>query len=284
AVRQQLTLDLPVHRFRLPGGQDHYLHLRLSPYTEDDGPGGTIIIIDDVTEQVEMERQLAVSRKLAAATRILSDVAHKIKNPLTSIAMNLRVLRDHVHSRTGAPDDLSRLVEAADHEINDLNHMIRQFLSSVRPDSLHLEPCDAEEIVEDILALLRHDMKSRNIDVATHFSGHPPAVLADRNHLREALLNIILNAIEAMPQGGRLAISTGPDGQDGMAIRVDDTGCGISKEDLEKVFDLYFTTKPDGAGLGLSTAFLIVEQLGGRIDIQSEVQRGTSVTITLKED
>jgi signal transduction histidine kinase len=220
---------------------------------------------------------LQVSERLAALGRITAGVAHEVKNPLNSMRLWLELLRESLpHDRDGA----RQAVRVLDKEIDRLDNVVKRFLDFTKPVEVHLEETQLAELLDDVLRVAEPQLRQANVQVARLLPIDVPPVFVDRALLKQAVLNLVLNAVEAMPDGGQLRLVLSRRG-DAAEITVGDTGRGIAPEDRPKVFQLFFTTRPGGSGIGLATTFRIVQLHNGSIDFTSEVDRGTTFRIEL---
>ncbi len=231
----------------------------------------------DAGSRASLEAQIALARRLTAINSLTRGVAHEIKNPLNSIALRLEMLRDRIaEDSPGAEDEFAILTE----EIVRLDRVVRTFLDFNRPVELNLADLDISADIARMLDLLEPDARFRGITVHLHHPAQPAIVKADAGLLRQALLNIAVNAIEAMEHGGRLDIHVTRDA--GLCgIQLADTGPGIPPAHLERIFELYFTTKTSGTGIGLAMAFRAVHLHGGTIGVESEMGKGTVFEVKL---
>jgi signal transduction histidine kinase len=218
----------------------------------------------------------AESRRMAALGAITSGVAHEIKNPLNSIALRLELLRDRVGEDTpGAQEDLSVLTE----EVTRLDRVVRTFLDFTKPVRLEMHEVDISEVVRNVFTLITPQAQARSVSLEV--DGPPVHVQADEDLLRQAILNLAQNALDAMPDGGRLHVSIQRNGDGFCRLEIADTGAGISSEHRDKIFKLYFTTKSNGTGIGLAQVFRAVQLHGGAIRLDSEPGQGAKFTIDL---
>ena len=235
-------------------------------------------------ELEETQRQLFQSEKLAALGKLSAGIAHEIRNPLTSIKILIHSLIDPGATESSREKDLN-VIET---EIERVNKIIRQFLDFARPRPPSLEPVAPRTLVEETIALVGYEMESQGVKLErADDAGLPPAPM-DREQMKQVLLNLILNALQAMPRGGRLKIRTArrspsPEmkGGPGVEIEVRDSGGGIPAEIQGRIFEPFFSTKEEGIGLGLSVAQRIVEDHGGRIRVESVPGKGTAFYVTL---
>jgi signal transduction histidine kinase len=171
-------------------------------------------------------------------------------------------------------------VRILDSEIDRLDTVVKRFLDFTRPPEMHQEETSLKELLEELLTIERPRMDKANVKLESRFDTGVPPVLVDRELLKQALINLVANAVEAMPGGGRLTVSLERHGE--MAsIEIEDTGKGIAPEQSQRVFQLFFTTRPGGSGIGLASAFRTVQLLNGSIDFKSEVGHGTTFRIEL---
>ncbi len=179
----------------------------------------------------------------------------------------------------GEPLDRT-LLDVAAGELERIRRIIQQMLDLYRPRQERMEPVDLNAAVEGVLALMRKQLESHNVTVETHLDSAAPQVIGREDQLRQVFINLVLNAIEAMPQGGQITIKTNR--QDGLiAVQVSDTGVGIAPENLTRIADPFFSTKPKGVGLGLTICHEIIERHRGTLDVRSQVGRGSRFIIQL---
>ena len=223
-------------------------------------------------------RQIAQGEKLAAVGRLAAGVAHEINNPLTSVLTFSHLLRERPNFQPEDREDLDLVI----HETERVRDIVQGLLDFSRENPVQRRALDLDDVIRTTMKLVRGHKGFRGIQVVEEHDDHLPPVLGDKNQLQQVLLNLTLNACEAMPEGGTLRIATSAaDGQVRMAVT--DTGCGIAPEDIEKIFDPFFTTKPvgKGTGLGLSVSYGIVQEHGGRLEVASEPGKGSTFTLIL---
>ncbi len=277
-------------------------HLGIGTYVLRDGEAGTeghVVIFQDVTDVVEMEANLRQSERLAAIGELSASIAHEIRNPLAAISGSIEMLQGERIGREASIDS-ANLMKIALREVDRLNHLISDFLRYARPGPLKPETVQFEEAITDVLKMFDASRPDAiEIDLAVEDG---LTVFADSGQLRQVLWNLILNAAEAMPDGGRLRVSArtlterdsqegsprdrrGREGEDGKArwleIAIADDGSGIPQDKLDRIFDPFFTTKQNGSGLGLATVHRIVENHRGTIRLESKLGVGTTVRIRL---
>jgi PAS domain S-box-containing protein len=238
---------------------------------------GALVTFTDLESRERISTQLQVSERLAQLGRITAGVAHEVKNPLNSMRLWLENLKESLPKGDELPQQAVRVLDS---EIDRLDTVVKRFLDFTRPPDMHQEETGLKDLVEEVLAIERPHMDKANVKVVARLTGDVPAVLVDRELLQQALMNLFVNAVEAMPGGGRLTVSLQRRAE--MAqIEIEDTGRGIAPEHRQRIFQLFFTTRTGGSGIGLASAFRTVQLLNGSIDFKSEVGRGTTFRIEL---
>lgn len=213
--------------------------------------------------------------------KLAGGLAHEIKNPLSTIRLNMELLAEDF-GEAESPRDRRALakISTVQRECQRLQDLLDSFLSYAKPRALKLEVTNLNQEVERVLDFFRPQAEDSGIEVIRYLDPNLPSVMLDREHFHAALLNLVLNAQQAMPDGGELVARTkGSEGS--VTLELIDTGCGIEDKIKEHVFDAFYSTKRGGSGLGLPTARKIIESHGGQIRLQSEVGRGTRFTIEL---
>ncbi len=245
---------------------------------EDGERMGALVTLRDLDSLESINTQLQVSERLAALGRITAGVAHEVKNPLNSMRLWLENLKESILAEQDGASQ--QAVQVLDKEIDRLDAVVKRFLDFTRPMDIRLEPTQLAELLKEVLEVARPQLQKSSIHLAQLLPIDVPEVYVDRALLKQAVLNLVLNAAEAMPSGGQLRLVLSRRGE--MAeITVGDTGKGIPLENRQKIFQLFFTTRPGGSGIGLASTFRIVQLLNGSIDFTSEVGRGTTFRIEL---
>jgi PAS domain S-box-containing protein len=235
---------------------------------------GTVMVFRDITELKQLEEQLVRKEKLATIGQLASGVGHELRNPLGVIGNSAYYLNMKLKD---ADEKVRKHIEILQREVHRANRIISDLLDFSRVSPPALETCNVNSIIKDTLA----DLKlPENISLETQLNDELPGILVDPDQIRQVFLNLSSNAVQAMPEGGRLEIKTGVK-DDFAEIMLRDTGEGIPKEHLQKIFDPLFTKKAKGIGLGLSIVKGIVEGHKGTIEVESEVGEGTTFTIKL---
>lgn len=239
---------------------------------------GALVTLRDLDSLESINTQLQVSERLAALGRITAGVAHEVKNPLNSMRLWLENLKESLPPEQASAS--RQAVQVLDKEIDRLDAVVKRFLDFTRPMDIRLEATQLAELLKEVLEIAKPQLRKGNIQLAQLLPIDVPEVYVDRALLKQAVLNLVLNAAEAMPNGGQLRLVLSRRGE--MAeISVGDTGKGILPENRQKIFQLFFTTRPGGSGIGLASAFRIVQLHNGSIDFTSEVGRGTTFRIEL---
>jgi len=239
---------------------------------------GYMFILQDITELRVLERTIRQREKLAAIGDLAAGIAHEIRNPLSSI-------KGYVTYFGSLFAKGSENREAADlmaGEVDRVNRVISELLEFARPSDLKIKPTKLQTLIDHALRIIIHDLQGADIEVRIQLSPDLPLVDMDPDRMTQVLLNIFINAVQAMPQGGILTI-TGEQDKNGFIIRFTDTGKGIAEGDQANIFNPYFTTKKNGTGLGLAIVHKIIEDHGGSVQVQSALDKGTTLTIHLPQ-
>jgi signal transduction histidine kinase len=229
----------------------------------------------------EVRQQITqLSKRVTALGRLTAGVAHEVKNPLNAMTIHLELLRQKLEN--GAPTaDVRSHADVIGQEIRRLDAVVQGFLKFARPEDMRIERVEVAALAADVVRTVRPEAEAAHVAVDAVASDSSLSVDADPTMLRQALMNLAVNAVQAMPHGGALKIQC-ENGRDGrVQIRVRDTGQGIPADQLARIFDLYFTTKRGGSGIGLSMVFRTVQLHNGDIDVESTPGGGTTFTISL---
>lgn len=254
------------------------LAISVTPLVRDRRIRGTLIHVEETTDKRRREARLRRAESLASLTTLAAGVAHEIKNPLGSMSIHVQLLRKALRDRP--EPQIGRYLDIVTEEIDRLNKIVVDFLFAVRPMDINPINDDANALVSELAEFMRPETQAAGIELALDLARPMPPLPFDRRYLKQALLNLVKNAMAAMPEGGRLGLSTAL-GQDGMTITVADTGTGIPEDKIGKIFEPYFTTKENGTGLGLTLTYKIVKEHGGDIAVSSKPGVGSTFTVTL---
>jgi signal transduction histidine kinase len=238
---------------------------------------GCLVTLRDTGQRAEFRDQIDTTTKLAAIGRLMSGVAHEVKNPLNAMVLQLEVLK----ARLGEDGDkVQPQVDVLAEEIRRLDRVVKTFLDFTRPVEMHPSEAEIAPLVREVFALAEPQARKNNVRLILAGDGPTPPVRVDRDLLKQALLNLVLNGCQAMPQGGELTV-TPRALPNAIELEISDTGVGIPPAAQKKIFSLFYTTKPGGTGIGLAMAFRVVQLHNGAIDFTSEVNRGTTFRVTL---
>lgn len=258
----------------------------------------SIIIFRDLTEIKKMENYMRQTDRLAILSQITAGLAHEIKNPLAGIKISAQVLEEGMKEGDPSCQLTARIVK----EIDRIDNLLKRFFNFAKPSEPHFADYNIEAVIDGLYLLLAHQFKNSKVSFEKDFSKRAPRVFVDENQIEQVLMNVFLNAIQAMPEGGIISVRAdtnviyekdgkGLDGSrimgtmDGgvpvVYVEIKDTGSGISMENLEKIFTPFFSTKKEGTGLGLSICRQLMLKNNGDIDIKNNEGRGAVVVITL---
>ncbi len=238
---------------------------------------GALLTVHDLESVREIEDELKLSHRLAAIGRLTSGVGHEVKNPINAIVVHLELLRNKLASDE-AP--AIRHLDVIQSEIQRLDRVVQTLVDFSRPVEPKLQEQDLRPVVASVLQLASAEFATRSVEVVSRLPERPMLVKVDTDMLRQALLNIVLNAAQAMPSGGTLTLTLVEDGREAV-LSVRDQGDGIPEEVLPRIFDLYFTTKKDGSGIGLAMTYRIVQLHSGIVEVESKVGVGSVFTLRI---
>lgn len=232
---------------------------------------GALLIMRDVESVRRIGDEIEMSRRLSASGRLTRGVAHEVKNPINAIVLHLQLLQNKLAQQE---PDTRRHVDIIDSEIRRLDRVIQTLVDFTRPRDLHLEEIDLRHLLDDVALLAGPDAEQHGVIIERHMAESALPVKVDVDLLKQAFLNVVINGVQAMPNGGLLTISAHRD-NDVIIAEVQDQGAGIPKELHDKVFELYFTTKKEGSGIGLAQTYQILQWHYGSVDFQSAETTGT---------
>jgi signal transduction histidine kinase len=264
-------------------------HLLVSHAIEDSGGRflGAMLVARNLGYLSHVQSTLNYSRKLAALGRLMAGVAHEVKNPLNAMTIHLELLKQKLEAHQAvlagtAPKpvpakgvDMNKHLNVIAQEIRRLDEVMMGFLKFARPDELKLQPVQLADLITDIAATVGPEADRNHVIVKLDCSSSLPEINADPGMLRQAILNLALNACQAMPDGGTLRLACRATSRRLVEVDVEDTGVGIPPEHLSRIFDLYFTTKEKGTGIGLSMVYRIVQLHDGEVEVESTPGSGT---------
>lgn len=240
---------------------------------------GIVGVGQDLAERRELEAQLFHSAKLASLGVMAGGIAHEIRNPLGISSAAAQILLEYPENETLRKECADKIYSG----IKRASQIIEELLKFARPSEGRFEPTNVNNAIMETLTLIEKQMVLIRIEIKKDLDAHIPIIKAEKNLLKQAFLNMILNAANAMPEGGTLTLRTSTDGMNKILVVFKDTGCGIPSENIDRIFDPFFTTMPvgKGTGLGLSITYSIIKQHEGSIRVESVVGKGSTFTIQL---
>lgn len=276
-----------VHEYRIihPNGQIRWAHERVTPIMDENNTMVRIIgVAVDITslKSAEEERErvrklLERTNRLSALGQLAAGIAHEIRNPLTSLMGFIKLIERLVPERVD-------YIQIMTSELHRIESIVNEFLLLSKPShglvgttELH----DLRQILQNTVAVVQAQTTMQNITIATHFDDDVPPIWCNEDQLKQVWMNFLRNSIDAMPNGGTIEITLQAHGPGGVLVRIHDEGCGIPRELLSRIGEPFFTTKQDGTGLGMVVTQQIIDSHGGKMVIDSEVDKGTTVTVTL---
>jgi C4-dicarboxylate-specific signal transduction histidine kinase len=261
------------------GRKDKYYQVTTAPVKSAEGDlHGHIRLVQDVTEMKAMEEQMIHSEKLASLGRLTAGIAHEIGNPLTSVFSFVQILKE-MEQDEFKKESLGTIY----FHMNRIADILKHLSGFSKTPSMELKPWKVNSLIESSLSLIQYDKRAKDVTIVRDLRPDMPEITTDGNQLSQVIVNIVLNAVDAMPNGGTLTIRSRVSG-DHIVIEFEDTGVGITKENLGKIFDPFFTTKEKGTGLGLAVSYSIIKKLNGSLTVESELNKGTKFVITLPAD
>ena len=287
ALRGSLVLEdheeiAHIYKLHLPAadGRSLMVNVSIAPFEIVSGERhGTVLILEDVTGRVRLEEQLQHSEKMASIGLLAAGVAHEVNTPLTGISSYTQMLKEQVK-----PEDLRfPLLEKIEKQTFRAAKIINNLLNFARSSTSEFESLDVNKTLLEVLSLLEHQLDKARIRVVRELAEDLPEIRGNENRIQQVFFNLILNARDAMPKGGWLTIATRADDDDTVIVEVRDTGHGIRREDVRRIYDPFFTTKGigRGTGLGLSVSYGIVQEHGGAIFVDSAPGKGTTFQVAL---
>ncbi|MGA2809305.1 MAG: ATP-binding protein [Terracidiphilus sp.] len=249
-------------------------------FIHDDRTGqglGALVTLHDLESVEEIESELELSRRMAAIGRLTSGVGHEVKNPINAIVVHLELLKTKLGDAS-AP--AVRHLEVIDAEIHRLDRVVQTLVDFSRPVELELREQDMRPVIADVLALAAEELSTHNVILVSRLPAKPLIANIDADLLKQAVLNVIQNGAQAMQEGGRLEVVLEEDRKSAV-LRISDEGPGIPDEIRGKIFDLYFTTKSGGSGIGLAMTYRILQLHQGSVEVQSRLDRGTEFVLRI---
>jgi PAS domain S-box-containing protein len=248
---------------------------------------GKIVVFRDLTNVYKIQEEILRMDRLVSLGKLASGIAHELRNPLAGIKTTAQALGEEMSGDDSRREYLNRITK----EIDRLNDLLKTFFSFAKPQNLNLVHCHIKDIINEIIPFLIKEIADKGIRFIETYHPQLPKIQVDKTQIHQVFLNLFLNAIQAMPNGGELKIEASPilstsvEGfkQNFIKVVISDTGRGIPPHIVHKIFDPFFTTKPKGIGLGLSITYQIIKKHGGTVKVESQWEKGTSFIINLPE-
>ncbi len=276
---ERLVLDgfhsgQPVGQREVEASNGRCVQISLDFIQEHGTPIGALLTLRDAESVHRIEDEIELSRRMSASGRLTRGVAHEVKNPINAIVLHLQLLQNKLKQ---VDPDTRRHMDIIDSEIHRLDRVVQTLVDFTRPRDLHPEELDLRRLLEDVFMLASPDAEQHRVNMTRELPSEPLTVKVDLDFVKQALLNVVMNGVQAMPNGGVLTIGARRD-QEFAVIEIRDQGVGIPRELQEKIFELYFTTKKDkgGSGIGLAQTYQIMQWHHGTVDFESIVGKGTT--------
>jgi len=241
-------------------------------------PIGALLTLRDAESVRRIEDEIEMSRRMSASGRLTRGVAHEVKNPINAIVLHLQVLQTKLQH---VDPDTRRHMDVIDRELHRLDRVIQILVDFTRPRDLHLEEIDLRRVLDEVALLAGPGAELHGVSITRNFPAEPLNVRVDVDFMKQAILNVVLNGVQAMPRGGTLSVVAHGEDHSSIVTEIRDQGSGIPAEIQDKIFELYFTTKHDGSGIGLAQTYQIMQWHYGSVDFQSLPGRGTTFRLRL---
>ncbi|HEX5483186.1 MAG TPA: ATP-binding protein [Terriglobia bacterium] len=237
----------------------------------------SLVTLRDAGTRAQLEDQIGVAAKLTALARLTSGVAHEVKNPLNAMILQVEILKSKLLDQG---EEVQPQLEVLSKEIRRLDRVVKTFLDFTRPMEIRRAETNLTDVVQEVFTLAEPQAQKQNVRLILERNGDLPPLKVDRDLIKQALLNLVLNGCQAMPAGGDLRVKPSANSKS-VELEIADQGMGIPEEDRQRIFSLFYTTKPGGSGIGLAMVFRIVQLHDGSIDFSSELHQGTTFRISL---
>ncbi len=273
AITREIEMHYPEQR---------YVRLVLLPmnFPGDTYSKGYVMVLSDITEDKESTQEMLESERISSIMLLAAGVAHEIGNPLNSLNIHLQLIERKLNKleKSKESEQIEKSISVCKSEVERLNDILNHFLGAIRQTPPDFHDVDLIPLLEEVLTVQEETFKTQKIDIDVEVSAPLPVIQADANQIKQVLYNILKNAIEAMPRGGKIKIKPQSD-DEFVYLLVADTGSGIEPEEISRIFNPYYSTKKDGHGLGMMVVNRIMRAHGANIGIDSKVGKGTVVTL-----
>ncbi|HKS74329.1 MAG TPA: ATP-binding protein [Terriglobales bacterium] len=271
----QLRRPIELEEAESPNGKR--VQVELDFIQEKGGQIGALLTLRDAESVRQIEDEIEMSRRMSASGRLTRGVAHEVKNPINAIVLHLQLLQNKLQR---VDPDTRRHMDIIESEIHRLDRVVQILVDFTRPRDMHLEEMDLRRMLEDVMTLAVPDAEQHGVKIVSQLPATPLGVRVDSDFMKQAILNVVLNGVQAMPEGGTLKISAHQEG-DAVISEIHDEGGGIPHELQDKIFELYFTTKKGGSGIGLAQTYQILQWHYGSVDFESLAGKGTTFRLRL---
>jgi signal transduction histidine kinase len=272
----RLKHPIALHEQEAPNGKR--VQVSLDFIQQRGTPIGALLTFRDVESVRRIEDEIELSRRMSASGRLTRGVAHEVKNPLNAIVLHLQLLQSKLQQ---VDPDTRRHMDIIDNELHRLDRVVQILVDFTRPRDLHVEEVDLRRLLDDVIVLATPEAEGHGVAITADFPPEPLAVKVDTDFMKQAILNVVLNGAQAMPRGGALSVTARKDDKGNIITEIKDHGGGIPPEIQDKIFELYFTTKKGGSGIGLAQTYQVMQWHYGSIDFDTAAGRGTTFRLCL---
>jgi signal transduction histidine kinase len=277
-VLDAFRLKHPIDLHELENANGKRVQLSLDFIQERGTPIGALLTLRDVESVRRIEDEIELSRRMSASGRLTRGVAHEVKNPINAIVLHMQLLQSKLQQ---VDPDTRRHMDVIGNELHRLDRVVQILVDFTRPRDLHLEEVDLRRLLDDVILLSTPEAEQHGVAITRDFATEPLYVKVDTDFMKQAFVNVVLNGVQAMPQGGVLAINVRRDEHGSIITEIHDQGGGIPPEIQEKIFELYFTTKKGGSGIGLAQTYQVLQWHYGSVDFDSVSGQGTTFRLSL---
>ena len=267
----------PLAQREIPLSENRSMQVSLDFIEEKGTPIGALLTMRDAESVRRIEDEIELSRRLSASARTTRSVAHEVKNPINAIVLHLQLLQNKLKQ---VDPDTQRHMDIIGNEIHRLDRVVQILVDFTRPRELRLEEVDLRKILEEVTSLAHPDAAQHHVTIDRQLPEQPLIVKADSDFMKQAFLNVVLNGIQAMSEGGRLELLARKEDDD-VVTEIRDQGPGIPPEVQDKIFELYFTTKKGGSGIGLAQTYQVMQWHYGTVEFESAAGRGTTFRLRM---
>jgi signal transduction histidine kinase len=276
-VLDGFQLRHPIAQREVESSNTKRVQLSLDFIQERGSPIGALLTLRDAESVRRIQDEIEISRQMSASGRTTRGVAHEVKNPINAIVLHLQLLQTKLKQ---IDPDTRRHMDIIGNEIHRLDRVVQILVDFTRPRDLHLEEIDLRQLLEDVILLATPDTEQHGVTVKRRLGAEPLGVRVDLDVMKQAILNVIINGMQAMPKGGTLTISARRD-EGSVITEIRDQGVGIPHDLQEKIFELYFTTRKGGSGIGLAQTYQALQWHYGSIDFETVEGQGTTFRLRL---